>query len=168
MQNRNASCIAMHLALIAILNFNRTWDAFSVLNLGCWRKKILCQLRKFGCTFIFAVKLEKSKSESLCSRRASPPRPSLMIGDMDACRAAFNRLQGTCTALLDQHAGQSRRGQVFCCCEQLLTPLRKAHVPLLIFPNPPERLTCRAHTVGRHCPSLQIAARVSLVPPGAC
>ncbi|KAK9901230.1 hypothetical protein WJX75_001499 [Coccomyxa subellipsoidea] len=38
-------------------------------------------------------------------RRASPPRPSLMIGDMDACRAAFNRLQITCTALLDQHAG---------------------------------------------------------------
>jgi hypothetical protein len=63
-------------------------------------------LHLFGC-----YKLEKSKSESLCSRRASPPRPSLMIGDMDACRAAFNRLQVTCTALLDQHAGQSRRGQ---------------------------------------------------------
>ncbi|BDA45330.1 hypothetical protein COCOBI_07-1170 [Coccomyxa sp. Obi] len=40
-------------------------------------------------------------------RRASPPRPSLMVGDMEACRAAFARLQSTCAALLEQHAGHT-------------------------------------------------------------
>ncbi|CAL8471070.1 g10612 [Coccomyxa elongata] len=40
-------------------------------------------------------------------RRASPPRPSLLVGDMEACRAAFVRLQTTCAALLEQHAGHT-------------------------------------------------------------
>lgn len=37
-------------------------------------------------------------------RRASPPRPTLMVGDMDACQAAFARLQATCAALLHRQA----------------------------------------------------------------
>lgn len=38
-------------------------------------------------------------------RRASPPRPTLMVGDRAACQAAYARLQVLCEALQQRHAG---------------------------------------------------------------
>lgn len=33
------------------------------------------------------------RSPAACRRRAAPPRPTLLVGDLDACHAAFGRLQ---------------------------------------------------------------------------
>ena len=41
----------------------------------------------------------------LVSRQASPPRPTLMVGDLTQCQAAFVRFQRQCADLLQGTAG---------------------------------------------------------------
>ena len=45
------------------------------------------------------------------SRQASPPRPTLMVGDLTQCQAALVRLQRQCADLLQGTAGM----QTTCC-----------------------------------------------------
>lgn len=111
-------------------------------------------------------------------RRASPPRPSLMVGDLEACRAAFARLQATCTNLLETDAGRipslsacTSNGlqhlicYPMCWCQSALHPRACHGSPPSSFP-----LHCfvyrRQVKMGGHSAQIQSSSRIPAVTSG--
>ncbi len=59
-----------------------------------------------------------------------------MVGDMDACRAAFVRLQSTCLALLAQNAGEADLSWQYYVMWSFIDPCLTAAFTVEIYINP--------------------------------